>query len=472
MGSPRILGTLQLDRTPPQAEGPSISSDVDGTGTAEVRWTQGDGGLSGTDPAQPIVVERNTSPGGDDGGLWEAVPSQPATGGDGPKSARLPTALLPDGAYLLRVRSTDRAGNAGARTLGAVRVDRRAPVVTGVRVVRGPTAADRSADIAFTAADPQPGSGLAPDGVTITGPGGAPVHWRGTAGPGETTAHVALPAAGTHTLIVRATDVAGRTGESGPVDVTVPPGTGAGATGTTPGRTRTLPAPLTAPRRAAPRGAAAVYAALRRYHARRGTPLTARLTATASTAEWRRILGDDAPRYDGYTSFAGDVLLGPATVRALDELWRGRHARRAPGRAAADRITRALAVAMHETIHATGPTDQTDFATDPGRALEEGLAEAAAVDHLPRFIATLDTAPAVRRALRAATRRYRPAYRPQVDWIRSLSQRATRTPAAWRITAADTWGGTRWDELAAATGTPIPDLRAAIPPVTDHATHR
>ena len=63
--SPLHLGTLlQLDRTPPTA---SLLGLTPAGGTVTGRWTQSDG-LSGTDPAAPVIVEVNASAAGDAAG--------------------------------------------------------------------------------------------------------------------------------------------------------------------------------------------------------------------------------------------------------------------------------------------------------------------------------------------------------------------------------------------------------------------
>src|SRR5262249_28115833 len=138
----------------------------------------------------------------------------------------------------------------------------------------------------------------------------------------------------------------------------------------------------------------------------------------------------------------------------------------------ADRIVRALAVALHETLHATGPRAQADFGTAPGRALEEGLAEAATADLVRGLVRSMGGPPGGALALRRAAVGYRRVYGPQVRWVRSLSRRAARDPAAWRVDAADRWGDDRWERLAAATGSSVAALRSDVPPVADGVPRR
>src|SRR5262245_46872554 len=156
MGSPLDLGVLQLDRTPPSLS--SVLLTPEG-GTIVADWIQSDA-LSGTDPAQPVVVEVNADPAGGAGGEWAPFARQPDPG-DGRKVARTDLAGLPDGRHLVRARTRDRAGNAAEPVLGTVLADHTPPVVTDVRVARqagGPTGI---AEIAYTAVDPSPGVGLA-----------------------------------------------------------------------------------------------------------------------------------------------------------------------------------------------------------------------------------------------------------------------------------------------------------------------
>jgi hypothetical protein len=142
IGSPRVLGTLHLDRTAPRAERVSINPNVDGAGTAELAWTQTDGGLSGT---TTLAIEANTSPVGDALGAWVPFDLQPIAG-DGPRAARVSTAILGEGRHLVRIAASNAAGNSGAQPLGVIVADRRPPVVTDVRVLRAPTGADRTVE--------------------------------------------------------------------------------------------------------------------------------------------------------------------------------------------------------------------------------------------------------------------------------------------------------------------------------------
>ncbi len=177
---------------------------------------------------------------------------------------------------------------------------------------------------------------------------------------------------------------------------------------------------------------------------------------------------------------AGTVFLGPAATAGLNALHRARitarrpaTAKRRPSRADLDRMVMGLAVLLHETLHVTGAPMPIDVHHDASaRALEEGLTEAATVDLLVRYVASLRVPPSLAPRLRAAARRYRPAYRPQVVWVRRMSGQATgaggHTSAAraWRVRAADRWGSDRWDILAAALRTDPALLAARAPAIT------
>jgi hypothetical protein len=142
----------------------------------------------------------------------------------------------------------------------------------------------------------------------------------------------------------------------------------------------------------------------------------------------------------------------------------------APSRTELHRIAVALAVLLHESLHATGPRDLVDFRDTPsGRAFEEGFTEAATMDLLPRFVRSLDLPADLQRAVLSAVGRYRPAYPRQVAWARELSIEATRSrassaaPRAWRVGVTDRWGADRWHRLARATGRSEATLRGEVP---------
>jgi hypothetical protein len=127
----------------------------------------------------------------------------------------------------------------------------------------------------------------------------------------------------------------------------------------------------------------------------------------------------------------------------------------------------ALAVVLHETLHATGAQAPGDVrGRRSGRAFEEGFTEAATVALLPRFIASLDQPAALEARLLAAAGRYRPAYPRIVAWARGLAVEATGRGAAsrrakgWLVRVADRWGTDRWRRLAAATAQDEATLRA------------
>jgi hypothetical protein len=170
------------------------------------------------------------------------------------------------------------------------------------------------------------------------------------------------------------------------------------------------------------------------------------------------------------------VLLGPSANAGLEALQRARVARpgaRRPSRADLDRMIMGLAVLLHETLHATGVPPAADYHRSPSaRALEEGLTEAATVDLLRRYVSSLRLPRPLAGRLLAAAGRYRPAYRPQVLWLRRASTLAAGTtvnaPAtiAWRVDAADRLGPERWNVLAGALGMSVLEVRGYIPRIT------
>jgi hypothetical protein len=451
--SPLELGTLQLDRTPPVAS--SVSLTPEG-GTVVADWLQSDA-LSGTDPASPIVVEVNASAAADGAGAWVPFARQPDPG-DGRKLASTSLEPLPDGRHLVRARTRDRAGNAGVHVLGTVVSDHTAPAVDQVRVTR-PAGTSGVAELGFRASDA--GVGLAP-GTTAGPPDRGDVDWTTPGAPGPDRVLVRLPGPGVYLVAVRATDRVGNRGVSAPVAVRVPtPAEAADAA--------VRPLPRIGGAGAAPGADVAwAYAGVRRLHATRGLRLTARLRVATTPAAWRRLIGAPAAaRFTGYTTLDGRLLLGPAATRGLAALRGGRVAPGTLSRAQLDRSVLGLAVLLHESLHATGPFARADVAgTNSGRALEEGLTEAATRDLLRRLIARLDAPAPLRRALGAAAARYRGAYPREVTWVRGLSAQATHRPAgstrarAWRIRVADTWGAGRWTRLAGAVGRPEEALRA------------
>jgi hypothetical protein len=266
-------------------------------------------------------------------------------------------------------------------------------------------------------------------------------------------------------------------GQSAPLQVLVPAGAARAGAEITPLRVL-LPGGEDPDQPAAVRGGAGArwaYAAIGRVHERRGLRLRARLVPTATAAEWRRVTGAGAARMEGWTTVRGTVAVAPATTRALDALRRAALRRTCgggpclPARADQERMVGALAVLLHETLHVTGPQPLDARATASGRALEEGLTEAAAADLLPSAIGELGLRPALRRALLARAAGYRPAYGAQVRWVRAVSARVTRTgwrsgaARAWRIEAADRWGADRWDRVAWALDTTEAAVRTGVP---------
>ncbi len=464
--SPLDLGVLQLDRTPPSIS--SVLLTPEG-GTVVADWIQSDA-LSGTDPAQPVVVEVNADPGGGAGGEWVPFAEQPDPG-DGRKVARTNLAGLPDGRHLVRARTRDRAGNAAEPVLGTVLADHTPPVVTDVRVARQAAGPTGIAEIAYTAVDPSPGTGLAGAPPPRVGPAGSAEDWTapGASGPGRVA--VRLPAVGLHAVTVRVSDRLGNVAVSAPITVRLP-------TAAQAADARVSPTPSPGRFAGEAPGAAVAWARqqARRFHRSRGVRLTARVRVARTAGAWQTLLGvADAREYSGFTSFDGAVFLGPSATGGLQLLVDARHRVRVGvgetiSRADVDRMTMALAVLLHETLHATGPSAADDVSTTrSGRAFEEGFTEAATLDLLRPFVARLDVPAPLRARLAAAVARYRTGYRSEVAWARRMSARATRSAAssrrarAWRIAVADTWGPQRWTRLAVATGTAEDELRAGAP---------
>lgn len=409
--SPFDLGVLRLDRTPPTAAFVSLTPEG---GPIVADWIQSDA-LSGTDPAEPTVVEVNADPGAGTGGAWVPFAQQPDPG-DGRRVARTDLAGLPDGLHLVRVRMTDRAGNTSVQNLGTIASDRTAPVVTDLVVARAPDRPTVLAELAFTAVDPAPGVGFVGARPPVVGPVGAgdDVDWAtaGASGPGRVA--VLLPGPGDHAVTVRVCDRLGNRGESAPPTIHVP--TLAEAID---GRVTPPPSPRSGPRNAPGAALAWAYRGVRAFHARRGPRLSARLSVARTPADWRRLLGPaDAGRHAGYANLSGEVFIGPAATHSLERLWAERRrratvARPGASRADVDRITMGLAVLLHETLHATGPAAVADVrGTRSGRAFEEGFTEAATLDLLPRLVADLDLPVSLRARLRAAVGRYRPPTAP------------------------------------------------------------
>lgn len=456
--SPLYLGTLQLDRASPNASHVSLTP---AGGAVTAQWTQGDD-LSGTDPASPVIAEVNASPAGDSSGAWVAFAQQPDPG-DGMRTARTDLRGLTDGPHLVRVRSTDRAGNSGAATLGTALADHTRPVVTGARLTRPVRVLNGLADVAFTADD---GTGAGLNGAVRVAPAGAgiDVDWSSPGAPGPGHVMVQAPTPGVHVVTVRVSDAVGNWGESAPVAIRFPNAAEAADATANP------PPAIAADAGATPRaGVAWAFGQARRFARGRGLRLGARVRVGRTRAEWRRMLGpSSAARYAGYSTLDGRILLGPGVTRSLESLATTRRgAIGAPSRADLDEQVQALAVLLHESIHETGPRAREDaLGTRSGRAFEEGFAEAATLDLLPSFVAGLRLPPEVRAGLMSAVGRYRPAYRSEVAWARRLSAGATRSAAgsrrarAWRIRVADRWGGDRWELLAAATGREEAALRA------------
>ena len=275
-------------------------------------WSQSDE-LSGTDPGSPTVAEVNASPLGDAAGEWIAFADQPVPG-DGRRTASTHLGGLLDGRHLVRVRSRDRAGNAGAVVIGSVVSDRTPPRVADVSLARPVTSPTALAELLFRG-DDSAGVGLSGARAKV-GPagGGDEVDW---AVPGESGAGrvlVRLPGPGVFVVTVRLVDRVGNRGESAPVTIRVPTPAEAADAAVGP------PLGVDTRRGAAPsRRVAWVVGQLRGFHRERGVRLTARVRVARDSAAWRRVLGTTAAaRYTGYSTLRGDILLGPAATRGLE----------------------------------------------------------------------------------------------------------------------------------------------------------
>ncbi len=366
---------------------------------------------------------------------------------------------------MVRVRSRDRAGNAGDVVLGTVVSDHTAPRVTDVGLARAVTSPTALAEILFRGDD---GTGVGVSAAMAkVGPvgGGDETDWAmpGASGPGHVL--VRLPGPGVFVVTVRLVDRVGNRGESAPVTIRVPTPAEAAdaAVGAQPG--------VDTRAGADPGGLVRwTYAQVRRFHRERGVGLGARLRVARDAPTWRRLLGSAAAaRYTGYSTLRGDILLGPAATRGLEIVGRaGRDGAslRGASRADLDRAVLGLAVLLHESVHESGPSSRDDvLGTRSGRTFEEGFAEDATGQLLRPLVAGLDLPAGVRARLLAAVGRYRPAYGAEVSWARRMSALATGSAAgsgrarAWRVRVADTWGADRWTRLAAATGRGVEALR-------------
>ncbi len=461
--SPLVFGPLLLDRRPPRISDAAVTVTGD---TAEVGFAIDDAGLSGVDSNAPATVAYRTAD-----GVWHPAGRQP-TPDAGRKTAGIDVSALPDGTYPVRVTAGDRAGNVGTTSLGTFEIDRTPPVVGAPVIAAAPTVESPSVRIAFTASDD--GSGLDPatPAEAVDVDSGA-VMARAAAG--ETSIVVPLPGPGTYRIAVRVTDRAGRVTVSAAITVTDPrrPVDAARPTAQSP---VTPPAvPQIEVRRSAvlTPGERWAWGQVRRFHARRGVTMTATPVTARTVAQWSRTLGPvTAARVEAYSTLTGAVALGPATSRGLNRLATLRGCTRCTITPAQSRLmVDALAVTLHETLHASGPTTLADQATTPGRAFEEAFSEAAAIDLLPRMIRSLAVPPRVRTALLRQAPRYRPRYPAELAWARRLSATATGRAASsvaaarWRVTVADTWGADRWNRLATATGRDVDALRTSAPAV-------
>ena len=333
---------------------------------------------------------------------------QPPGGGDGFRSARTSLGGLVDGRHVVRVRSRDRAGNAGAAVLGTVLSDGTPPRVFDVGLARPVSSPTALAEILFQA-DDGAGAGVSGGRPRVAPIGSADdVDWAlpGESGPGHVL--VRTPGPGVFVVTVRVTDRVGNRGESVPVTIRVPtPAEAADASvGPTPGDrvgTGAAPGP----------GVAWAYAQTRRFHRQRGVRLSAAVEVARDAAAWRRLLGvSSAARYSGYSTLRRRILLGPAATRGLEELGRirSRGAAAKVSRADLDGAVLGLAVLLHESLHETGPVDRVDaLETRSGRAFEEGVTEAATLDLLRGLVSSLDVPAGLRARLLAAAGRYRRA---------------------------------------------------------------
>ncbi len=476
-GSPMTLGILQLDRTPAQVS--NIAHEAD-NGEFIFFWDHVDA-LSGIDPAKPTLVEANTSPAGDEAGIWVPFPVQPPPGDTLPgKFARLPAAGLAPGLYRSRVTATDRAGNVGVTQLGVI--DFQPPVIGNVRVAEPPSVGDKAATLEFAVSDGA-GAGVDPAATVYVYVKGASTY-TGFAPVSEGRIRATLRDEGDFELVLRVEDRGENIGESAPLPIQVRYRSGP-TTGRpeVPDTVKRVPVKLFAARERPPTGASTRWAvrSVRRFHAQRGVRFSARVSAARSREEWRTVLGTgQADRYIGYATFDNQILLGPPVTAGLGGLYRARRPQAAqPTRLELDRMATALAVLLHESLHATGPRAREDFRlTSSGRAFEEGITEAVTLDLLPSLARSLGGSERFQRALRRAVGRYRPAYQRQVNRIRRLSTEATGKPWAndeakrWRIMVADRWGRDRWVLLERATQRGEENLRTFLSRPPASSRHR
>lgn len=455
---PAAVGVLRLDRTGPRVSVTGLAPARDALAPTVAHVDDGVG--MGTTGA--TWIEINGAADGTAAGDWIAA-GPPVPGGLGAQRIVVPLEALGDGAHLARAVSRDRLGNLSVTDLGPVIVDRSPADLAGSAVITDP---DDPRSLVVRVRLQVSDRGLAPLGEYTVAPAGSPPEadlrirdHRYAEG------YIRLPRAGAQQVEIRLPDAAGNVGTL-TVPVYVPtlddfPRWILQNPGGVPAPAPAASVPASAGRSAGAGARLAWTAAVRFHRARAGLRLTGLPRTVRRPAVWARLLGPGrAAVYAGATVDGNRVLLGPRATAGLTLLQRAAGGRlRRVARADIDRIVTALAVVLHESLHATGPVSVLSPAVDdPATSLEEALTEAATVDLLARYVNHLRVGEPLRSRLRAGVRRYRPAYRAQVVWMRRVSVRATRAPVnspparAWRIAAADTYGDDRIRLLARATG--------------------
>lgn len=208
----RHLGTVMLDRSPPQALRATVERFTSNETT--FRWEQHNAGLSPT-VASSGVIEVDAAVLGPGTGPW--IP-HPVALTDGPMRATVSTAGLSEGTHTARLVATDTAGNTGRSPLPDVVVDRVRPTLESVQVVRSPTPESPSVQIAYVARDATSGVPIGTAARVVDVDRGTTLT-HATGGPGAQTIWADLPAPGTYRLAIEIVDAAGNVGRSAPFDV-------------------------------------------------------------------------------------------------------------------------------------------------------------------------------------------------------------------------------------------------------------
>jgi hypothetical protein len=207
----RYLGTLLLDQTPPNVLGAEVLTARPGETT--YAWRQDNGGLSPTRMTGAVRIEVPSMGAGT--GPWV---TQPVALFDGPMQVTVSGAGLQDGVHNVFLDATDEAGNSGTTALPPLVVDHGPPVVSAIKVLRAPTAAAPSVQIAYTAVDPISGVPIG-TAARVVDVDRQSVITRATGGPGTQAIWADLPAEGTYRLAVEVVDAVGNVGQSAPITV-------------------------------------------------------------------------------------------------------------------------------------------------------------------------------------------------------------------------------------------------------------